>query len=307
MRYIEVILAVALLGAFLIGWAAADGNQSIAYTNQSSAYTLNPESREELMAFVNQARDLVLKEGQEKALEVFNDPKGEFVKGELYIIAYDFNGTRLAHPYEPEMLGENVLNATDINGVAIGKNLYDVAKRGGGFSYYIWSNPAHSGAEELKMTYVLKVNEGLWLGAGVYLPGQAPIFSKEVREDLVAFVDRARAFALNNTKDVIKKAFNDKNGEFVRGNSYIFAYDFKGNTMATFRPELVGTNRLEIRDPNGAYSFKDVIDAAKRGEGFVYVISQDPAENLTYKLKLDYVRKVDDEWFVGSGIYWPPV
>jgi signal transduction histidine kinase len=299
MRYIEVVLAAVLLAAYLAGGAAADGNQS-------NAYTLNATAREELMAFVNQARDLVLKDGQDKALQAFNDPKGEFVKGGLYIIAYDFNGTRLAHPYESEMLGENVLNATDINGVAIGRNLYDVAKRGEGFTYYIWPNPAHSNATELKLTYVLKVNDGLWLGAGVYLPGQAPIYSNESREDLVAFVEGARAFALNNTKDVIRMAFNDKGGEFVRGNHYIFAYDFKGNTTATFRPELVGTNRLEIQDPNGVYSFKDVIDVAKRGEGFVYVLSQDPAENLTYKLKLDYVKKVDDEWFVGSGIYWPP-
>jgi signal transduction histidine kinase len=300
MRYIEVVMAAALLAAYLVGGAAANGNQS-------NAYTISPEDREKLMAFVNQARDLVLEEGQDKALEVFNDPKGEFVKGGLYIIAYDFNGTRLAHPYEPEMLGESVLNATDINGVALGRNLFAVAKRGGGFSYYIWSNPAHSGAEELKLTYVRKVNDGLWVGAGVYLPGQAPIFSNESREDLVAFVERARAFALNNTRDVIQTAFNDKGGEFIQGNRYIFAYDFKGNTTATFRPELVGTNRLEIQDPNGVYSFKDVIDVAKRGEGFVYVLSQDPAENLTYKLKLDYVKKVDDDWFVGSGIYWPPV
>jgi signal transduction histidine kinase len=164
MRNTEVISLVAILGVYLVGWAAADGNQS-------NAYILNPEAREELIAFVNEARNLVLEEGKDKALGVFNDPKGKFVRGELYIIAYDFNGTRLAHPYEPELLGENLLNRTDINGVAIGWTLLDAAKRGSGFTYYIWPNPAHAGAQELKLTYVLKVNEGLWLGAGVYLPG----------------------------------------------------------------------------------------------------------------------------------------
>jgi signal transduction histidine kinase len=297
MRSINVILAFALLGAHLAAYAAADGNDS-------NAYVLNPEAREKLIAFVNEAKDFVLENGQDKALEVFNDPKGEFVRGGLYIIAYDFNGTSLAHPYEPEMIGKNVLNLTDSNGVALKRNMRDVARRGG-FTYYIWPNPAQSNAEELKLTYVLKVDEGLWLGAGVYLPGQPPVFSREAREDLVAFVERARDFALNNTKDVALKAFNDKYGEFVRGNHYIFAYDFKGNTMATFRPELVGTNRLEIQDPNGGYSFLDIMDVAKRGDGFVYAISQDPEENMTAKLKLDYVTKVDDEWFVGSGIYWP--
>jgi hypothetical protein len=301
MRSIGVVLAVALLGAYLVGWAAADGNDS-------NAYILNPEAREELIAFVNEARDFVLEEGQDKALEVFNDPKGEFVRGELYIIAYDFNGTRLAYPYEPETIGKNMLNVTDPNGVALKRNMREVAKRGGGFTYYIWPNPAHSNAEELKLTYVLKVDEGLWLGAGIYLPGQAPIFSKEGREDLIAFVKKARGFALNNSKDVALKAFNDRNGEFVRGNRYIFAYDFEGNTLALpFESELVGSNRLELRDPNDAYSVQAVLDLANRGSGFVYAISRDPAENMTSKLKLYYVMKVDDEWFLGSGIYWTEV
>jgi polar amino acid transport system substrate-binding protein len=299
MRSIGVVLAVALLGAYLVSWAAADGNES-------NASIPNPEAREELIAFVNEARNLVLEEGKEKALEVFTDPEGKFVRGELYIIAYDFNGTRLAHPYEPETIGENELNVTDPNGVALGRNTREVAKRGGGFSYYIKPNPAHSGAEELKLTYVLNVDEGLWLGAGIYLPGQAPIFGKEDREDLVAFVERARDFALNSTKEVALKAFNDRNGEFVKGNRYIFAFDFEGNTLARpFKPELVGSNRLELQDPNDVYWAQGVLDVAKRGSGFGYAISQDPAENMTSKLKLDYVMKVDDEWFLGSGIYWP--
>jgi signal transduction histidine kinase len=57
------------------------------------------------------------------------------------------------------MIGENVLNITDINGVALKRNMREVAKRGSGFSYYNWPNPAHSNAEELKLTYILKVDE----------------------------------------------------------------------------------------------------------------------------------------------------
>jgi polar amino acid transport system substrate-binding protein len=112
---------------------------------------------------------------------------------------------------------------------------------------------------------------------------------------------------LNDTRDIALKAFNDKKGEFVRGNHYIFAYDSEGLTLATFRPELIGTNRLEIQDPNGAYSFKNILDVAKSGDGFgfAYALSQDPAKNMTYEPKLEYVMKVDGEWFLGSGVYWP--
>ena len=238
---------------------------------------------------------------------------GKFARGELCIVAYDFNGTRLAYPYEPETIGENALNVTDPNGVAKVRNMRELAKRGSGFTYYIWPNPSNSGAEELKLTYVLTVDEGLGGGAGVYLPGQAPLFSKEAREKLTAFVERARDFALNNTKDVALKAFNDKNGEFVRGDRYIYADDFEGNTLVLpFQPELIGTNRFELQDPNGVYLVQAFLDVARRGSGFVYYLYPDPAENMTAenmtpKLKLCYVTKVNDEWVLASGIYWPDV
>jgi hypothetical protein len=74
-----------------VGYASANGNDS-------NSYILKPEAREELINFVNEARNFTLIEGKDKALQVFNDPKGEFSRGDLYIIAYDFNGTRLANP-----------------------------------------------------------------------------------------------------------------------------------------------------------------------------------------------------------------
>jgi polar amino acid transport system substrate-binding protein len=119
---LSVAFVVAILGAPLIGLAAANGNDS-------DSYVLTQEAREELIAFVNEAKDFVLAEGKDKALQAFNDPEGKFVRGEHYIIAYDFNGTCLAHPFEPKMIGENVLNATDSNGVALKRNMREVAKR----------------------------------------------------------------------------------------------------------------------------------------------------------------------------------
>lgn len=303
---LSVALIVVLLGALLPG-SAANADNSTAYTiKNSTEFIIEPPAREDLIAFVNEARDFVLAEGRDKALQVFNDPLGKFVRGELYIIAYDFNGTRLAHPFQPQAIGQSALNATDPNGVALVRNMIEEAKKGSGFTYYVWPNPTHSNESELKLTYVQKVDDGLWLGAGVYLPGEAPIFNKTARESIISFVKMARDFALNNTRDASLKAFNDKNGRFVKGDRYIYAYDFKGNTLALpFEPDLIGTNRLNIQDPNGLYPVQGVVDAAKNGDGFVYAIYKDPAENMTPKLKLDYVMKVNDGWFLGSGIYWP--
>jgi polar amino acid transport system substrate-binding protein len=296
--FLVAAFAVALLGILFVSLAAANDNNS-------SSYILNPEAKEELVAFAIEAKDFVLAEGKDKALQVFNDPNGKFVRGELYIIAYDFNGTRLANINKKSgTTGENVLNATDPNGVSIVRNMLDLAKKGGGFTYYIWPNPAHSNAEELKLTYVLKVDEGLWLGAGMYLPGVAPIFSNESRKDLVAFVEKARDFALNHTKNESLRAFNDRNGEFVTEDRYIFADDFEGTRLAMpFYPDQVGTNMSQFQDPNDVYVIQEFSDTAKRGDGFVYCIVPDP--NGIYKLRLVYVMKLNDEWFLGSGLFWP--
>jgi len=299
MRNIEVILAVAcvvaLLGVSSIGLAATTDE------NESNSYILKPEASEDLIAFVNEARDFVAEQGKDKALEVFNNPNGEFVRGEHYIIAYDFNGTCLAHPYEPTMVGKNVLDVTDSNGVALKRNMREVAKRGSGFAYYIWPNPAHSGAEELKITYVLKVDEEMWLAAGTYLSVQTPTFSNESREDLVAFVEGARSLALNTSKEEAVKTFNDS---YVEGNRYIIAYDFAGNCLVhPIRPELIGKNRIDVRDPNGVEQVQDMIALAQNRGGFTYYLYPDPAKNMTLGLKLSYVTKVDDTWWLGAGIY----
>jgi polar amino acid transport system substrate-binding protein len=302
MRNIEVILivasAVALLATSSIGLSiATDGNKSY-------VYVLEPGAREDLINFVNDAKDFVAEQGKDKAIEVFNHTNGEFTRGELYIIAYDFNGTRLAHPYLPEGIGKNALNVTDSNGVADVKNMREVAKRGGGFTYYIWPNPAHSDAEELKLTHVLKVDDGLWLAAGTYLRIHTPVFSNESREDLVAFVEGARDFALNTSKEYAVKTFNDLNGSYVEGNRYIFAYDFAGNCLALpIQLEFLGVNRINITDSNGVEYIRDMIAIAQDGDGFVYYIKPDPAENMTQGFKLSYITKVDDTWWLGAGIY----
>jgi polar amino acid transport system substrate-binding protein len=302
MRNIETILLIASVVALLavpsVGWAAtSDGNES-------SAYILEPEASEDLISFVNEARDFVIEQGKDKAIEIFNDPKGKFVRGGHYIIAYDFNGTCLAHPYEPSMIGKNVLDVTDSNGVAFKRNMREVAKRGSGFAYYIWPNPSHSYAEELKITYVLKVDEEMWLAAGTYLNVHTPIFRNESREDLVSYVEGARSFALNTSKEEAVKTFNDINSSYVLGNRYIIAYDFAGNCLVhPIRPELIGKNRIDAKDPNGVEQVRDMIALAQNGDGFTYYLYPDPAENMTQGFKLSYITKVDDTWWLGAGIY----
>ncbi|MHB8118245.1 MAG: hypothetical protein ACYDHX_05910 [Methanothrix sp.] len=69
------------------------------------------------------------------------------------------------------------------------------------------------------------VSHGLWLAAGIYLTNETFNLSSEDRRDLVQFVENARDFAMNSSKEVALHAFNDSEGNFSSGNRYIFAFD----------------------------------------------------------------------------------
>jgi polar amino acid transport system substrate-binding protein len=295
---VATVLAVAILGIMFVSLAAANGNNS-------SSYIANSEAKEELVAFIDEAKDFVLAEGRDKALQVFNDSKGNFSRGELYIVAMDTNGTLLADPYEPESTGKPLEEYIDSNGVAFAKILDGLAKRESGFSYFIHPNPAHSNAVELKLEYAQKADGGLYLLSGMYLPGPTPVFSNESRKDLIDFVVGAREFALNHTKEEALKAFSDPKGKFVKEELYINAYDFNGTRLA--HPYLkIGENALNVTDPNGVAEVRDRIDlAANYGNGFTYYLWSNPARSNALELKLAYVAKINDDWFISSGIYMP--
>lgn len=257
-----------------------------------------------LTAFVDEAVNYVKDNGKERALLEFNNRSGSFVRGELYIFAYDFNGTNIAHPIRPDLVGHDQRNLLDINDVAIARNELALAKRGGGFMYLVFQNPIHENREELKLIYLKKVDDSLWLGSGTYLSNISASFGQGERDELVAYVDEALQFAHENGKEKALEAFNDPKGNFTRDGRYIFAYDYTGRTLALpYQPELVGTNRVDAKDPNGVDFVSQAIDAARMGDGFIYYTYPDASINMTPALKLSYVVNVDSTWFLGSGIY----
>jgi signal transduction histidine kinase len=256
----------------------------------------------EVMAFVDEAVTYVNNNGVENALEEFNNPTGSFVQGDLYIFAYDFNGTCIAHPINPSLVGQTGLS--DINGVDVVGRELALAKRGGETMYIVFPNPARDGKDELKQLYIENVNDSLYLGSGLYLSNISASFDQEEREELVAYVDEALQFAQETGKEKALEVFNDPEGNFTRDGRYVFAYDYDGQSLALpLQPELVGTNRIDAQDPNGVYFIQQVIDVAKMGNGPLYYIYPDPSRNMTNMLKLSYVVDVDGSWLLGSGIY----
>jgi len=156
-------------------------------TTPVAAVSAAPQTatREEMVAFVQEAVAYAKQNGKEKALAEFSNRNGSFFRGVLYIYAYDYNGTTIAHPVNPEKIGVNRLQEPDAEGTWFITNLREAAYNGTGFTTYTYINPVHNNTVEKKLGYVMKVDETWWLGSGIYVgPAgtSAPVTTREPAE-----------------------------------------------------------------------------------------------------------------------------
>jgi cytochrome c len=133
-------------------------------------------TKEKMVAFVKEAVAYAKEHGKEQALSEFSNRNGSFFRGELYIYAYDINGTTIAHPVNPEKIGVKRLNENDAEGNLFITNLRTAAVNGTGFVTYYYINPTHDNIEEKKLGYVMSVDDTWWLGSGIYQgPADTPL------------------------------------------------------------------------------------------------------------------------------------
>lgn len=120
-------------------------------------------------AVVDKAAGMFKSKGKDAAIKAVNDPKGPFVKGELYVFAVDMNNKVLAHPMNQSLVGKDVSKVKDPKGKLLFAEFLDVAKgKGVGWVEYMWPKP---GAKEPspKRSYIMKIpGEEVYIGAGYY-------------------------------------------------------------------------------------------------------------------------------------------
>jgi len=120
---------------------------------------------------------------------------------------------------------------------------------------------------------------------------------------LVRFVEGAVIYTQRVGKEKAIVEFASQNGSFTRGEQYIWAYDFGGINLAhPYHPEYKGQNKLSLTDDAGIRMIELMRDAARNGSGFVSYQFANPVTGKT-EPKLAYVKRVDDTWWLASGIY----
>jgi cytochrome c len=126
---------------------------ALAFVSQIPVPAFAGGSAQEAQQLVDNALKYCKDHGKEKAIEAFNDSKGQFVNGELYIFMFDTEGLCLAHGYNPKLVGKNLNDLKDANGVLFIQQFAKMVKNGGGWVDYQWTNPETKKVQD-KSSYV---------------------------------------------------------------------------------------------------------------------------------------------------------
>ena len=251
--------------------------------------------------------------GQARALAEFSKKVGMFSNGDMYVYVYANNGTLLAHPYESDKVGENRDNFTDIRGLPVIRIGEYTASMGGGFFAYLYPaptggvvDPAASDSYVPKIGYAYPAGDDWWIGSGIYfsdLEGADP-----VPRPVAAMIDLVRRGADYGRENGKEKAFaeiSNRSGMFVdMEGHYLYAYDYNGTLLAhPFLPGRVGTNLIGYKGPFGMEIIRALADTARAGGGYVIFMWPNPDNDNLVEMKIGYVLPVDEDWWLGSGVY----
>jgi cytochrome c len=234
----------------------------------------------------------------ENAYATFNNQKGQFVRGDLYVFAFGLDdGIMHAHGAAPEgLVGLNVADLRDASGKPLIREMMEVARsKGSGTVDYVWLNRVTNKLES-KTAFVRLVGKSV-VGVGYYVP-------RSSAEEARAFLDNAIQAMRSAGAGEAFAMFNDKTGIFVRDDLYVFAVgleDAKFYAMGA-NPGLVGMDVKDLKDASGKPIIRDMIALVKeKGTATYDYVWRNPANNKI-EPKESYVQKFD-AYMVGVGHY----
>lgn len=86
-----------------------------------------------------------------------------------YFFVYDTHGRSLMHPREPDLVGRDLWELRDPQGILTIQQLLAASARGGGYVRYVWHRPS-TGKLASKLGYVAPLERWGWMiGTGIYL------------------------------------------------------------------------------------------------------------------------------------------
>ncbi len=130
------------------------------------------------------------------------------------------------------------------------------------------------------------------------------VHSEITKEQLRGFVEECKAFAqIYGKKEALLEIKNPK-GIFQRGELYIYAYDFNCVVLSHgLNTGLIGSDLTNLKDPTGKKIISEMTSTLKKQQNGWLKFHWFHPQGGEVKPKLGYFTKVDNTWWIGSGIY----
>ena len=126
-------------------------------------------TKDEAVEMVKRVQDKFAKEGPEATFAAVTKRDPTFSDRDLYPFIYRLDGLNVAHGARPALVGKNLLNIKDPDGVPLIREMVEIANnQGSGWVNYKWPNPITNAIED-KTSYVEKMGD-YFVGVGVYRP-----------------------------------------------------------------------------------------------------------------------------------------
>jgi len=104
-------------------------------------------------------------------------------------------------------------------------------------------------------------------------------------------------------EDARNQAFRALDGMRYDGREYIFAFDDKATTYVHPKADLIGKSLIELKDVNGVYIVRELINQAKAGGGYVHYVWPRTGTDAPVP-KISYAQMVPGwNFMVGTGVY----
>ena len=206
--------------------------------------------------------------------------KYRFNNGRGYFYINDMDGVNYFHPILKKLIGKSLINVKDIKGQYLVQSIQNNLKySNAAFNVFYWKKPGDMVNEHKKIVYSRIFKPYNWyLGTGEYVDD----FEKEVKKRILTYINTLRY---------------DKNG-------YVFVFDYDGINLAHVKKEYIGKNRIDLKDKNNFEITKEVINIAKKGEGYIKYIGTIKPETNMPASKTTYIKGFEDwMWAIGTGFY----
>ena len=211
-------------------------------------------------------------------------------KGELFVFVFKESGTCLAYGDDHNLIWQNIKHVKGMAGDPLIKDMLAVGRKGGRLSF-LWNN----GYKTVYIQNVIKDGQKYVLGCG-FFPESDEFTTKQL-------VKTAVAYFYQNGRDATFALISNPNGPSVKGDIYMFAYNFDGIAVAHGQnAALVGQNLIDLQDSRGTPLIRDLIDIAKaKGKGWTEYYWRN-------EFKRSYVEKVVDPktqtaYLISAGYY----